>query len=380
MANSLVVTAIIARPQPIGDIEDPRPVPIATIAPEFSDTDVVEGTIVLDQHEKAVEALNAKIHFLYMFKLPNRHFLRVNKTLPEGMWSCNYVVQDINEGTPCALKVIPMGGSHTKGVFADIEVLKHLKHLNIMSYHEHFLHHLNDHSYLCIKMDLCAKGSLEQYLRHRGSLGLKLSTASVCDFLAQLLSALQYLHDQGILHGDLQPGNIMCTKGHQLKITNFGSSLRIQRNSTAPLTFTGGARAYAPPEWAESTVPHRSLQPLEVPLASYDMWSLGCILSELATMKLLPSDRLSGASSLGELPSSLEALQHELAVIHSGRFAALSRGLLHCDPMDRLTANEATRLLDVKQAETSSSLGRLLGRKIGSIYRPSFVSLLHCSP
>ena len=39
----------------------------------------------------------------------------------------------------------------------------------------------------------------------------------------QIALAIQEAHDQGIVHGDLKPGNIMLTTRHQVKVLDFGT-------------------------------------------------------------------------------------------------------------------------------------------------------------
>lgn len=43
--------------------------------------------------------------------------------------------------------------------------------------------------------------------------------------MRELLSAVQYLHDRGIVHRDIKPENILCTRRDfplEIKITDFG--------------------------------------------------------------------------------------------------------------------------------------------------------------
>jgi len=81
----------------------------------------------------------------------------------------------------------------------------------------------------------------------------------------------------------------------------------------------------------------RPLTPLEAPLPSYDLWGLGCVLTELCTLRLL-EDRAGGAGSLALQDSALSGAIEETAVAHKGEFRGLVAGLLHRDPEERLTA------------------------------------------
>lgn len=52
--------------------------------------------------------------------------------------------------------------------------------------------------------------------------GERFGVAASIDLIVQLLDALAYAHDQGVIHRDLKPANIFVLPGGRLKVTNFG--------------------------------------------------------------------------------------------------------------------------------------------------------------
>jgi eukaryotic-like serine/threonine-protein kinase len=92
--------------------------------------------------------------------------------------------------------------------------------------------------------------------------------------LGQVLDALAYVHDRGLVHRDLKPSNIMVDDRRQARIMDFGLVKDAETQHDEPLTGTGrvvGTYRYMAPEQAQGHPVDRRT----------DLYSLGIILYEL---------------------------------------------------------------------------------------------------
>ncbi len=120
-----------------------------------------------------------------------------------------------------------------------------------------------------IAMEYLEGRSLKQVISERGPL----EPALAIDISEQILQALQFAHENNVIHRDIKPHNIIINSRNQVKVTDFGIA---RAGSAARMTETGsiiGTAQYLSPEQAKG---------LAVEQGS-DLYSLGIVLYEMLT-------------------------------------------------------------------------------------------------
>lgn len=172
-----------------------------------------------------------------------------------------------------AIKVLPAHSSSAlvaSQVSTDFErqihLLASLEHPHILPLYE--FGGTDDYYYLVMRYSCI--GSLSNLL-----LGGPLSPSAALSIIAQISSALEYLHRHSIVHRDLKPSNILLDSQQRVYLADFGIAKRLIEE-TAPLHTGRGTGPYAPYE--------QHMPNLMTPQS--DIYSLGVMIYEMFTGQL----------------------------------------------------------------------------------------------
>ena len=145
----------------------------------------------------------------------------------------------------------------------EINILKTLDHPNIIKVYEFF----KTEKYIYIINELCTGGELFDRI-----VDVKyFSEIVACNIMRQLLSAVAYCHEKGVIHRDLKPENILIEKIEEknkdffhIKIIDFGTCEMLKKSK---LTEQIGTSFYIAPEVLKNGYNEKC-----------DLWSCGVIL------------------------------------------------------------------------------------------------------
>ena len=116
----------------------------------------------------------------------------------------------------------------------EIDVTLRLSHENIVALFDHG----SAEELFYFVMEYCAGGSVEALMNERGG---RLSIAEARPIIFQALDGLCYAHEQGFVHRDLNPKNILLTakEGGSAKIADLGLAKNFQQSGFSGMTVTG---------------------------------------------------------------------------------------------------------------------------------------------
>ncbi|WP_405151667.1 protein kinase [Sphaerisporangium sp. NBC_01403] len=185
-----------------------------------------------------------------------------------------------------------------------------------------------------IVMQLVDSRSLGQVLRDDGPLPMRMTA----EIGLQILEALRSAHAAGVLHRDVKPENVLLTDDGRVVLTDFGIA-RMETDTTMTRTGLVGTPAFIAPERLRGYSAQRES----------DLWSLGATLYA-AVEGRPPHDK-------GMAMATMHAVLNDEPepALRAGRLGAVLSGLLEKNPTERLTADQAERMLRSIAEDRSSA-------------------------
>lgn len=190
---------------------------------------------------------------------------RLVRLLGTGEFADVYYGEHVQHNTSVAVKVLhtQLNSAEVQQFLAQTSLLSQLQHPHIVRILDCGVEH--DLPYLV--MDYAPHGSLRQ--RHpRGS---RLPLATIVLYVNQIVDALQYVHDQNLIHRDIKPHNMLIGANHEILLSDFGIAVLSQSMGYRRQTVQDfeGTILYAAPEQIRT-----------IPRIASDQYALGVVVYE----------------------------------------------------------------------------------------------------
>ncbi len=144
------------------------------------------------------------------------------KRLGGGEFSDVFLVHDTTLDTDKALKVLKE--TDPQAFLAQLEeaqILYKCQHKHIVKINSASIENVNGTPAVILDMEYIDKGSLQDYIEKNF-----VSVAEACRHIRDILFALEHIHNKGVLHKDIKPGNIMLGCNYSL-LSDFGLATTI---------------------------------------------------------------------------------------------------------------------------------------------------------
>jgi len=300
----------------------------------------VKGTSSLSAREAPVCAQTSDVKSLKsdrinrsQFIMSNRGTIREvykmeNRTLGEGAYGS--VSKGVHKTLNVARAIKTMSKAsvkHVRRFQQEIQILKDMDHPNIIKLFETF----EDDRNFSLVMELCTGGELLDRIVEAGHFTEKDAAAVV----QQMLSAVFYMHKNGVCHRDLKPENFLFfDKGpinkNILKMIDFGLSARFEESG--PVLHTkAGTPYYVAPEVLQGEYDQ-----------ACDLWSCGVIMYTMLCGHP-PFYGKTDNEVLRKVKKGIYSFDHKCWKHISQDAKTLIGHLLKYNPKERYTAEQALK-------------------------------------
>lgn len=178
---------------------------------------------------------------------------RIVRFISRGGMGEVYEAEDLELGEHIALKAIRPSVSSDPELRAlfkrEIQLARRVTHPNvcrIFDLHEDATEADGD-PILLLSMEMIEGQTLAEYLRINGPLGVR----DALPLIEQMAAGLQAVHDAGVIHGDLKPGNVMLASragdgAPHARVMDFGVALPMGASNSGSVSSSPGLRGGTP--------------------------------------------------------------------------------------------------------------------------------------
>lgn len=201
----------------------------------------------------------------------------------------------------------------------EVRILASVQHQMVIRYYDAFI----ENDKLFIVTELARGGDIGAKVKRHSARNELMNEDMIWGFFIQICQGLKSLHQANILHRDIKAQNIFLVAAREIKIGDLG----VAKVTKGGMAYTQiGTPYYMSPEiWRRRPYNKKS-----------DIWSLGCLLYELATLKHPFEAR--DERSLAE--KVMRGVYAPIPSSYSADLSTMVRILLNTDPARRPTVDE----------------------------------------
>ena len=250
------------------------------------------------------------------------------KQLGKGSYGTVYTVKSKIDSNVYVMKKMELNHlkeSQQRECYREVSILRKVSHPNIIKYFASFL----ENESLCIIMEYAELGDLYTLIKHYKRHQKYFDEILLWRISYEILTGLEYLHSNNIIHRDIKCLNLFLSKDHHVKIGDLGVST-ISALGGMHCTRVG-TPLYLSPELVKQ-IPYDY---------KTDIWSFGCSLYHLATLE--PPFTGTNLIVLGN--NIVKGRPKELPSIYSNELKFFIDKMLTKKPDKRPSAREAKDLI-----------------------------------
>ncbi|XP_059893008.1 3-phosphoinositide dependent protein kinase 1b [Gadus macrocephalus] len=246
---------------------------------------------------------------------------KFGKILGEGSFSTVVLAKEQSTGKEYAIKILDkrhiVKSKKAQYVKRERDLLSNLDHPFFVKLYFTF----QDDEKLYFGLSFAKNGELLKYIRKIGSFD------ETCTrfYSAEIVCALEYLHNKEIIHRDLKPENILLSEDMHIQITDFGTAKQLTDSKQSKANSFVGTAQYVSPELLTD----------KSACKSSDLWALGCIIYQLVAG--LPPFRAGNEYLIFQ---KITKLEYEFPEKFFPKAKDLVQRLLSLDPSMRIGCEE----------------------------------------